>query len=136
MGRYPGFLGRGGSKWDVRAGATERLSLITSSPAVVFLCKIDLQRGQGECRFYWNFFKRKKNISIEYLFCIQGNQAFVGELGRKKPQTTHVLLLESGGPMALTGSCSPRPEAGDRPQSCPLDWNFIAFGAGVLITTY
>lgn len=119
----------------MRAGATERLSLITSSPAVVFLYRIDLRRGQGECRFYWNFLKGK-NISIKYLFCIQGNQAFVGELGRKKLQPTHFLLLESGGPMALTGSSSPRPEAGDRPQSCPLDCNFILFGAGVLITKY
>lgn len=74
----------------MRTVAAERLSLITSSPAIVFLYRIYVF-GQILLEF---FFLRERNTSIKDLFYIQRTQAFVGVRGSKKPQTTHFLLLE------------------------------------------
>lgn len=73
----------------MRTVAAERLSLITSSPAIAFLYRICIWPDSTGI-----FFLRERNTSIKDLFYIQRTQAFVGVRGSKKPQTTHFLLLE------------------------------------------
>lgn len=122
----------GGGKWEVRSVAAERPSLNPYSPAVFFLYRMDFF---FPCQIRMEFFFKGKEDHL----CIQWTHAFAGGLGRKKPQTAHFLLLEteSGGTMALTGPSPACPDAGDRQQSCPLDYSFFClFGAGTVITKY